>query len=57
MPSGWAKNIRSAILHVVFLAHYAILSARAWQYLRRLMAGDLDVVAPQALPHIAARKG
>ena len=29
-PSGWAKNVRSAILHVISLAHYAITCARGW---------------------------
>ena len=30
MPSGWAKNVKPAVLHVVSLAHYAILSAHGW---------------------------
>ena len=30
LPSGWAKNIKSAVLHVVSLAHYAIACARGW---------------------------
>jgi len=30
MPSGWAKNVKSAVLHVISLAHYAIVAARGW---------------------------
>ena len=30
LPSGWAKNVRSAVLHVISLAHYAIVAARGW---------------------------
>ena len=30
LPSGWAKNAKSAVLHVVSLAHYAIISAHGW---------------------------
>ena len=30
VPSGWAKNVRSAVLHVISLAHYAIVAARGW---------------------------
>ena len=30
LPSGWAKNVKSAVLHVVSLAHYAIVAARGW---------------------------
>ena len=30
VPSGWAKNAQSAVLHVVSLAHYAIVAARGW---------------------------
>jgi hypothetical protein len=29
-PSGWAKNVKSAVLHVISLAHYAITCARGW---------------------------
>ncbi len=24
LPSSWAKNVKSAVLHVISLAHYAI---------------------------------
>jgi transposase InsO family protein len=30
LPKGWPRRVKSAILHVFSLAHYAILSARAW---------------------------
>jgi hypothetical protein len=30
LPSGWAKNVKSAILHVASLAYYAIVAARGW---------------------------
>jgi hypothetical protein len=30
LPSGWARNVRSAVLHVISLAHYAIVAARGW---------------------------
>ena len=30
VPSRWAKNVQSAILHVISLTHYAIASARGW---------------------------
>ena len=30
VPSGWAKNVESAVLHVISLAHYAIAVARGW---------------------------
>ena len=30
VPSGWPKNVRSAVLHVVSLAHYGITCARGW---------------------------
>jgi len=30
VPSSWAKSVKSAVLHVVCLAHYAIVSARGW---------------------------
>ena len=29
-PSGWASNVKSALLHVISLAHYAITCARGW---------------------------
>ena len=28
LPSGWAKNVKAAVLHVISLAHYAIVTAR-----------------------------
>jgi len=30
LPSGWAKNVKSAVLHVISLAYYAIATARGW---------------------------
>ena len=30
LPSGWGKNVKCAVLHVVSLARYAIISARGW---------------------------
>ncbi len=30
LPSGWAKNVKSAVLHVISMAHYAIACARGW---------------------------
>ena len=30
LPSGWAKNVKPGVLHVISLAHYAIVSARGW---------------------------
>jgi transposase InsO family protein len=30
LPSAWPKNVKSAVLHVVSLAHYAIICARGW---------------------------
>ena len=27
VPSGWASNIKSAVLHVISLAQYAMVSA------------------------------
>ena len=30
LPSGWAKNVKSAVLQVISLAHYAIVAARGW---------------------------
>ena len=30
LPSGWAKNAKSAVLHVISLAHYAIVTAGGW---------------------------
>jgi len=30
VPSGWAKNVKSAVLHVISLAHYTIACARDW---------------------------
>ena len=30
VPSGWPKNVKSAVLHVISLAHYAIVAARGW---------------------------
>jgi len=30
LPSGWTENVKSAIVHVISLAHYAIACARGW---------------------------
>ena len=30
VPSGWPKCVRSAVVHVISLAHYAIVAARGW---------------------------
>ena len=30
LPSGWAQNVKSAVLHVISLAHFAIVAARGW---------------------------
>ena len=30
LPCGWAKNVKSAVLHVISLAHFAIVAARGW---------------------------
>ena len=30
VPSGWAKNVKSAVLHVISLAQYAIVATRGW---------------------------
>ena len=30
VPSGWARNVKSAVLQVISLAHYAIVAARGW---------------------------
>ncbi len=30
LPSKWDKNVKSAILHVISLAYYAIAAARGW---------------------------
>ena len=28
--SSWPKSVRSAVLHVISMAHYAIVAARGW---------------------------
>ena len=30
VPSGWPSNVKSAVLHIISLAHYAITYARGW---------------------------
>ena len=30
LPKGWQSCVRSAVLHAIALAHYAIVYARAW---------------------------
>ena len=30
LPSGWAQNVKSAVLHAISLAQFAIACARGW---------------------------
>jgi len=30
LPKGWQDDVKSAVLHAIALAHYAIVYARAW---------------------------
>ena len=30
LPAGWARNVKSAVLHVISLAHCAIVATRGW---------------------------
>ena len=30
LPKGWQDCVKSAVLHTIALAHYAIVYARAW---------------------------
>jgi hypothetical protein len=30
LPKGWQGCVKSAVLHAIALAHYAIVYARAW---------------------------
>ena len=30
LVSAWPKSVKSALLHVISLAHYAIVAARGW---------------------------
>ena len=30
LPTGWAKNIKSAVLHVISLAQFALAYTRGW---------------------------
>ena len=30
LPKGWQDCVKSAVLHAIALAHYAIVYARAW---------------------------
>ncbi len=30
LPKGWPRLVKSALLHVFSLAHYALISARGW---------------------------
>ena len=30
LPKGWQSYVKSAVLHAIALAHYAIVYARAW---------------------------
>jgi transposase len=46
LPSGWAKNVKSAVLHVISLAQYAIVATRGWAAdalnPRARQAGEMD---------------
>ena len=30
LPTGWPDSVRSAVIYVICLAHYAIVAARGW---------------------------
>jgi hypothetical protein len=30
LVSGWPKSVKSAILHVISMAHYAVVAVRGW---------------------------
>ena len=30
LPKGWKRHVKSAVLHVVSLAHFSITHARGW---------------------------
>jgi hypothetical protein len=30
LPSGWPPRVRSAVIHVISLAHYSLTSTRSW---------------------------
>ena len=30
LPSGWPKNVKSAVLHVISLAQYDMVTVRGW---------------------------
>jgi hypothetical protein len=30
LPSGWPRNVQSAVLHIILLAHHATTCARGW---------------------------
>jgi hypothetical protein len=30
LPKGWSRRVKSTLLHVFSLAHYALLDARGW---------------------------
>jgi hypothetical protein len=30
LPSGWAKNVKSAVLHVISVAQFALTYTRGW---------------------------
>jgi len=34
LPKGWQGCVKSAVLHTIALAHYAIVYARAWAVLQ-----------------------
>ena len=64
LPSGWAKNVKTAVLHVISLAHYAIVSARGWslvQTARAFLVQRLKVLCPAPgkakLAQVLARAG
>ncbi len=51
LPSGWAKNVQSAVLPVLSLAHYAIIRARG------LAAKGLDGLDGSGLDGLDGRRG
>ncbi len=43
VPKGWPKHIKSAVLQVISLAHYAITYARGWAAIRRMLGRLSDM--------------
>ena len=54
VPSGRAQNVKSAVLHVTSLAHYAIVAARGWAAnsinARVRLAADNNGMQPSLAP-------